>query len=157
MYKIISKRMLNPTVCEMEIEAPLVARKAEAGQFIILRVDEHGERIPLTVAGFDRQKGIVKIIFQIVGASTKLLEMKNAGECIQDFVGPLGLPSDLCTEPNLEEPRRPRPVTQLFGSYYWFTRYSSSACRQGQARGERDTTEAFRKAGKGLRGHSSIP
>ena len=95
MYKIISKRMLNPTVCEMEIEAPLVARKAEAGQFIILRVDEHGERIPLTVAGFDRQKGIVKIIFQIVGASTKLLEMKNAGECIQDFVGPLGRATDV--------------------------------------------------------------
>ena len=77
MYKIISKRMLNPTVCEMEIEAPLVARKADAGQFIILRVDEKGERIPLTVAGYDRKKGLVKIIFQVVGASTKQLEMKK--------------------------------------------------------------------------------
>ena len=90
MYKIVSKRMLNPTVCEMEIEAPLVARKADAGQFIILRVDEKGERIPLTVAGYDRKKGLVKIIFQVVGASTKQLEMKQQGEYIQDFVGPLG-------------------------------------------------------------------
>ncbi len=90
MYKIVSKRMLNPTVCEMEIEAPLVARKADAGQFIILRVDEKGERIPLTVAGYNREKGLVKIIFQVVGASTKQLEMKKQGEYIQDFVGPLG-------------------------------------------------------------------
>ena len=90
MYKIVSKKMLNPTVCEMEIEAPLVARKADAGQFIILRVDENGERIPLTVAGYDRKKGLVKIIFQVVGASTKQLEMKKQGEYIQDFVGPLG-------------------------------------------------------------------
>lgn len=94
MYKIVSKKMLNPTVCEMDIEAPLVARKAEAGQFIILRVDEKGERIPLTVAGYDRKKGTVKIIFQIVGASTKELEMKNRGEFIQDFVGPLGRESE---------------------------------------------------------------
>ena len=90
MFKIVNKKMLNPTVCEMDIEAPLVARKADAGQFIILRVDEKGERIPLTVAGFDREKGLVKIIFQVVGASTKQLEMKKKGEFIQDFVGPLG-------------------------------------------------------------------
>lgn len=95
MYKIVSKKMLNPTVCEMEIEAPLVARKAEAGQFIILRVDEKGERIPLTVAGFDRKKGLLKIIFQVVGATTKQLEMKKAGEYIQDFVGPLGRATDI--------------------------------------------------------------
>ena len=90
MFKIVNKKMLNPTVCEMDISAPLVARKADAGQFIILRVDENGERIPLTVAGFDRKKGTVKIIFQVVGASTKQLEMKNKGDYIQDFVGPLG-------------------------------------------------------------------
>ncbi|MBR3884987.1 MAG: sulfide/dihydroorotate dehydrogenase-like FAD/NAD-binding protein [Clostridia bacterium] len=90
MFKIVNKKMLNPTVCEMDIEAPLVARKADAGQFIILRVDEKGERIPLTVAGFNREKGLVKIIFQVVGASTKQLEMKNKGDYIQDFVGPLG-------------------------------------------------------------------
>ena len=90
MYKIISKRELNPTVTMMEIEAPLVARKAQPGQFIILRVDENGERIPLTVAGCDKEKGTVKIIFQIVGASTELLNHKNEGDFIQDFVGPLG-------------------------------------------------------------------
>ena len=90
MYKIISKRELNPTVTMMDIEAPLVARKAQPGQFIILRVDENGERIPLTVAGCDKEKGTVKIIFQIVGASTELLNHKNEGDSIQDFVGPLG-------------------------------------------------------------------
>ena len=90
MFKIVNKKMLNSTVCEMDIEAPLVAKKADAGQFIILRVDEKGERIPLTVAGFDKDKGLVKIIFQVVGASTKQLEMKNKGDYIQDFVGPLG-------------------------------------------------------------------
>lgn len=77
----------------MEIEAPLVAKKAEAGQFIILRVDENGERIPLTVAGFDRERGLVKIIFQIVGATTNKLNQKNTGEFIADFVGPLGNPT----------------------------------------------------------------
>lgn len=90
MYKIVSKRILNPTVMEMEILAPLVAKKAEPGQFIILRVDSEGERIPLTVAGFNREKGTVKIIFQIVGATTKLLSFKEEGEYIEDFVGPLG-------------------------------------------------------------------
>ena len=90
MYKIVAKKSLNPTVTMMDIEAPLVAKKAEAGQFIILRVDEDGERIPLTVAGYDREAGTVKIIFQIVGATTELLNQKNEGEYIQDFVGPLG-------------------------------------------------------------------
>ncbi|MBO4358529.1 MAG: sulfide/dihydroorotate dehydrogenase-like FAD/NAD-binding protein [Erysipelotrichaceae bacterium] len=93
MYKIITKKPLNETVCQMEIEAPLVAAKARPGQFIILRVDEDGERIPLTVAGTDREKGTVKIIFQIVGATTKKLEHKNEGEYLQDFVGPLGRPT----------------------------------------------------------------
>ena len=91
MYKIVRKKALNPTVTQMEIEAPLVARKARPGQFIILRVDEAGERIPLTVAGTNPEEGTVKIIFQIVGATTELLNHKNEGESIQDFVGPLGV------------------------------------------------------------------
>lgn len=91
MYKIVSKKALNPTVTQMEIEAPLVAKKAKPGQFIILRVDEEGERIPLTIAGADHEKGTVKIIFQIVGATTKKLNYKNQGETIEDFVGPLGV------------------------------------------------------------------
>ena len=90
MYKIINKKILNPTVVLMDIEAPLVAKKAEAGQFIILRVDSEGERIPLTVAGYDRDNGTVRIIFQVVGATTKALSFKNEGEFISDFVGPLG-------------------------------------------------------------------
>lgn len=90
MYKIVKKRELNSTVTMMDIYAPLVAKKAEAGQFIILRVDENGERIPLTVAGFDREAGTIKIIFQIVGGTTIQLNAKKEGEYIQDFVGPLG-------------------------------------------------------------------
>lgn len=94
MYKIVSKKELNPTVTMMDIEAPFVAAKAQAGQFIILRVDEDGERIPLTVAGYDREKGTVKIIFQIVGATTALLNQKTEGEYICDFAGPLGKPTE---------------------------------------------------------------
>ena len=95
MYKIVTKKELNPTVTQMEIEAPLVANKAKPGQFIILRVDENGERIPLTVAGTNKEIGTVKIIFQIVGATTEKLNHKNAGEYIQDFVGPLGVATHL--------------------------------------------------------------
>jgi len=95
MYKIATKKALNPTVTMMEIEAPLVANKAKPGQFIILRVNDEGERIPLTVAGTDKARGTVKIIFQIVGATTEMLNHKNAGEFIQDFVGPLGTASKL--------------------------------------------------------------
>ena len=95
MYRIVSKKILNPTVTMMEIEAPFVAAKAQPGQFIILRVDSDGERIPLTVAGYDRQKGTVKIIFQIVGATTLALNAKNAGDCISDFAGPLGVPTEI--------------------------------------------------------------
>lgn len=91
MYKILEKKELNKTVTMMDIYAPLVAKKAEPGQFIILRVDNDGERIPLTIAGFDRDKGSVKIIFQIVGATTEKLNRKNEGEYIEDFVGPLGV------------------------------------------------------------------
>ena len=95
MYKILTMKTLNPTVMQMEIESPLVARKAQPGQFIILRVDEDGERIPLTVAGTDASRGAVKIIFQIVGATTYKLSLKKEGEFIQDFVGPLGRPTEL--------------------------------------------------------------
>ncbi len=91
MYKIAEKKILNPTVIQLWIEAPLVANKAKPGQFIILRVDEDGERIPLTVAGVNKEKGRVKIIFQVVGGTTKKLSYKEAGEYIQDFVGPLGV------------------------------------------------------------------
>ena len=91
MYRIASRKELNPSMIQMEIEAPLVARKAKPGQFIILRVDEEGERIPLTIAGTDADRGTVKIIFQVVGATTELLRRKKEGESIQDFVGPLGV------------------------------------------------------------------
>ncbi len=95
MYKILKKQSLNPTVTRMEVSAPFVAAKAEPGQFIILRVDEDGERIPLTVADFDREKGTVTIIFQIVGATTHQLNQLNEGDFIHDFVGPLGTASHL--------------------------------------------------------------
>ena len=90
MFKIVRKEQLNPTVTLMDIYAPLVAKKAEPGQFIILRVNENGERIPLTVADYDRVKGTVTIIFQIVGATTEQLNHLNEGDFIHDFVGPLG-------------------------------------------------------------------
>lgn len=91
MYKITSKKVLNPTVTQMEILSPLIAQKAKPGQFIILRVDDEGERIPLTVAGTNAEAGTVKIIFQIVGATTEKLNHKNEGDFIADFVGPLGV------------------------------------------------------------------
>ena len=94
MFKIVRKKELNASVTLMEIEAPFVARKAKAGQFIIFRVDEEGERVPLTIAGYDREKGTVSIIFQKVGLSTKMLGELNEGDCIQDFVGPLGRPTE---------------------------------------------------------------
>ena len=93
MYRIVKKRILNPQVKLLEIEAPYVARKAEPGQFIILRANEEGERIPLTVADYDREKGTVTIIFQEVGASAKILGALNEGDSLADFCGPLGNPS----------------------------------------------------------------
>ncbi len=90
MFQIIRKEVLNPTVTLMEIDAPLIAKKAEPGQFIILRTDENGERIPLTIADFDREKGTVTIIFQIVGATTQVLNQMKEGNCLHDFAGPLG-------------------------------------------------------------------
>ena len=95
MYKILEKKVLNPTVVQLLIEAPLVAKKAKPGQFIILRVDGEGERIPLTVAGVDAERGAVKIIYQVVGATTEKLSHKEAGDFISDFVGPLGEPTHL--------------------------------------------------------------
>ena len=93
MYEIVRKVSLNPTVSLMDIKAPLIARKAEPGQFIILRAKEDSERIPLTIADFDREKGTVTIIYQIVGGSTMELDTLNEGESLHDFVGPLGKPS----------------------------------------------------------------
>ena len=95
MYRIVEKKILNPTVVQLQIEAPLVANKAKPGQFIILRVDEQGERIPLTVAGTDKEAGTVKIIFQIVGGTTEKLSHKEEGDYIEDFVGPLGVATHL--------------------------------------------------------------
>ena len=94
MYKIVKKKSLNPTVSLMEIEAPLIAKKAEPGQFIIFRAKEDSERIPLTIADFDRERGTVTIIYQIVGGSTMELDTLNEGDCLHDFAGPLGRPGE---------------------------------------------------------------
>ena len=98
MYKIVKKKMLTPTIFEMEIEAPRVAKSALPGQFIILRIDEKGERIPLTISDYDAEKGTVSIVTQAVGKSTMELMTYEEGDSIADFVGPLGCPSDLCSE-----------------------------------------------------------
>ena len=95
MFKILKKEEWSPSVFAMEIEAPRVAKKAKAGQFIVLRVDEEGERIPLTIADFNRETGAVLIVFQVIGASTMKLAALNAGDSIVDFVGPLGQPSEI--------------------------------------------------------------
>lgn len=95
MFKILSKEELSPNVFAMDIEAPRVAKKAQAGQFIVLRVDEKGERIPLTIANFNRDTGVVNIVFQVIGASTMALAALNAGDSLLDFVGPLGKPSTI--------------------------------------------------------------
>lgn len=95
MYRILKKQELSPGILEYDIEAPRVAKKALPGQFIVLRVNEEGERVPLTIADFDREKGIVTILFQVVGASTELLASLKEGDSILDFVGPLGQPSEL--------------------------------------------------------------
>ena len=94
-YKIVKKKVLNPQIFLMEIEAPLIAKKAEPGQFIILRIDEYGERVPFTIADFDREKGTVTIIVQIVGKTTRDLAKIDEGEYILDFAGPLGMPTPL--------------------------------------------------------------
>lgn len=95
MFKIVTRKVLNEAVVLMEIEAPFIAKKAQPGQFIIFRIDEHGERVPLTIADFDREKGTVTIIFQIVGKSTEQLSKLSEGDHILDFVGPLGVPTHI--------------------------------------------------------------
>lgn len=95
MFKIVQKRLLNPSVTLMEIEAPFIAKKARAGQFIIFRIDEHGERIPLTIADYDRENGTICIIFQAVGKSTQQLAKLNEGDFILDVAGPLGMPTEI--------------------------------------------------------------
>ena len=94
MYRIVKKEALKPTVVLYEIEAPMVARKAQPGQFIILRVDKNGERIPITIHDYDREKGTVTVIVQTVGATTEKLSHKQEGDFLQDFVGPLGKPTE---------------------------------------------------------------
>lgn len=95
MFKIVHKRVLNPAVVLMDIEAPFIAKKAKAGQFIIFRIDETGERVPLTIAGYDREKGTITIIFQIVGATTEQLATLNEGDALLDVAGPLGIPTHI--------------------------------------------------------------
>ena len=95
MYKILKKEVLNQAVIMMDIEAPYVSARSEAGQFVIVRVDDEGERIPLTIADFDREKNSVTIIFQVVGYSTKLMAKLEEGDYLCDFVGPLGQPAPL--------------------------------------------------------------
>lgn len=94
MYKIVTRKQLNENVVLMEIDAPFIAAKAEAGQFIIYRVDEHGERVPLTIADYDREKGTITIIFQVIGGSTMELAKLNEGDFIHDVVGPLGVATE---------------------------------------------------------------
>ena len=94
MFRIVKKEALKPTVVLFEVEAPMIAKKAQPGQFIILRVDENGERIPLTIHDYDREKGTVSIIVQVVGATTEKLNHLRQGDCLQDFVGPLGKATD---------------------------------------------------------------
>jgi ferredoxin--NADP+ reductase len=94
MYEIVNKKILNPTVIRIDVNAPAVAKKAEPGQFVILRTDSEGERIPLTVADFDRELGTVSVIYQIVGATTKKLSLLEVGDCLCDFVGPIGRPTE---------------------------------------------------------------
>lgn len=94
MYEILEKKALNPTVTEITFSAPYIARKAEPGQFVILRADKNGERIPITIMGYDREKGTITIIFQIIGATTKKLQMLNVGDSLADCAGPLGKPTE---------------------------------------------------------------
>lgn len=95
MFKIVQKRVLNPSVTLLEIEAPFIAKKAKAGQFIIFRIDEKGERVPLTIADYNREKGTITIIFQIVGKTTQQLALLNEDDNILDVAGPLGMPTDI--------------------------------------------------------------
>lgn len=95
MFKILNKKVLHENILQFTLEAPLIARKAEPGQFVVLRVNEYGERVPLTIADFDREKGTIDIIFMVIGASTTVLASLNAGDSILDLVGPLGKKTDI--------------------------------------------------------------
>ena len=97
-YRIVHKKQLNNLVYLMDIEAPRVAKSAKPGQFVIVKIDERGERVPLTIADYDREKGTVSIVFQVVGMSSKKLSTLNEGDSLRDFVGPLGNPSDFIHE-----------------------------------------------------------
>ena len=109
MFKILRKKELNPSVTLMDIEAPLIAKKAKAGQFIIFRIDEEGERIPLTICDYDREAGTITIVFMPIGESTKKMKDLKAGDAFMDFVGPLGQPSEFCSE-DIEELKKKRIV-----------------------------------------------
>ena len=124
MARIVRKQALNPSVTLLEVEAPLIAKKAQAGQFIILRLDEQGERIPLTIADFDRERGTVTIIFQAVGLTTRLLAGLEAGSVIADFVGPLGRPTEL--------PQGARRVCIVGGGVGCAIAYPQAKCCKGQ-------------------------
>ena len=141
MYRIVKKEALKPTVTLYEIEAPMVAKKAEPGQFIILRVDENGERIPITIHDFDREKGTVTIIVQTIGATTEKLRHKAEGEYIQDFVGPLGQPDrDRRQEEGLRRGRRRRLRHRLPRS----ARSSTTAARKStRSSASRTRTSSF--------------
>ena len=110
MYKILKRRQLNENVVLMEVDAPFIAKKALAGQFIILRVDEKGERIPLTISDYDREKGTITIIFQIVGQTTMLLSQLKEGDALLDFVGPLGKATDFDSVISLVRIQVPQPI-----------------------------------------------
>ena len=105
MYRILEARNLAGNIYEMIVEAPRVAKRCLPGQFVIVKLDEEGERIPLTICDYDREKGTITIVFQPVGASTEKMALLKTGDAFEDFVGPLGQPSDLCTEP-IEEVRK---------------------------------------------------
>ena len=98
MFEILEKAQLNDTIYKMVVSAKRVAKNCLPGQFVIVRMDDEGERIPLTICDYDREAGTVTIVFQIVGAETKRMTALEKGDCFRDFVGPLGRPSELCEE-----------------------------------------------------------
>ena len=113
MYPILKKEMLADRIFLMEVEAPLVAESCLPGQFVIVRTDEESERIPLTICDYDAKKGTITLVVQMIGASTEKMQRLNAGDAFHDFVGPLGNPSDLCKEENLEEVKKKKMRTKL--------------------------------------------
>ena len=102
MYKILKAEKLNENIYLMDVEAPRVAKSCLPGQFVIVKTDEKGERIPLTICDYDREKGTITIVFQPIGASTTKMAELKAGESFRDFTGPLGMPSELCEPENFD-------------------------------------------------------